>query len=129
MENKNTIAELMTATMSKIRDMVDVNTIVGDAITTADGATIIPVSKLSLGFGSGGSEFGTDKNFGGGSGAGIKVNPIAFLVVTEHNVRLLPVAGQPETTMDKVLDLIPKITKQVENFLEKRKAKEEVESI
>ncbi len=129
MENKNTIAELMTATMSKIRDMVDVNTIVGDAITTADGTTIIPVSKLSLGFGSGGSEFGAEKNFGGGSGAGIKVNPIAFLVVTEHNVRLLPVAGQPETTMDKVLDLIPKITKQVENFLEKRKAKEEVESI
>ncbi len=127
MENRSTIAELMTATMTKIRDMVDVNTIVGDAITTADGTTIIPVSKLSLGFGSGGSEFGAEKNFGGGSGAGIKVNPIAFLVVTEHNVRLLPVAGQPETALDKIVDLIPKITKQVENFIEKRKAKEEVE--
>ncbi|MDR1669443.1 MAG: GerW family sporulation protein [Oscillospiraceae bacterium] len=127
MENKSTITELMTATMTKIRDMVDVNTIVGDAITTADGTTIIPVSKLSMGFGSGGSEFGAEKNFGGGGGAGVKVSPIAFLVVTEHNVRLLPVGGAPETAFDRVMDLIPKITKQVENYLEKRKAKEEVE--
>ncbi|MDR1693129.1 MAG: GerW family sporulation protein [Oscillospiraceae bacterium] len=127
METKSAIADLMTSTMSKIRDMVDVNTIVGDAITTADGTTVIPVSKLSMGFGSGGSEFGAEKNFGGGSGAGIKVAPVAFLVVNEHSVRLLPVAGSPETAFDKIADLLPKVTKQIEHLIDKRKAREETE--
>lgn len=125
MESKTTLTDLMTATMSKIRDMVDVNTIVGDAITTADGTTIIPVSRLSLGFGSGGSDYGQNQNFGGASGAGVKVIPVAFLVVTEQSVKLLPMTGSVETTFDKIVDLIPKVIKQAEGFIEKHKKQEE----
>jgi sporulation protein YtfJ len=123
MENKK-IAELMGATMAGLRDMVNVNTIVGDPITTADGTTIIPVTRLSMGFGAGGSEFKND-NMGGGGAGGVKVTPVAFLVIADQSVRLLPVTGQTETTFDKVADLIPKLVKQAEGFFERRKNKSE----
>ncbi|MDR0293052.1 MAG: GerW family sporulation protein [Oscillospiraceae bacterium] len=125
MENKKTIADLMSATMAGLREMVDVNTIVGEAVTTADGTTIIPVTRLSMGFGSGGSEYGANGSFGGGGGGGVKVSPVAFLIVSDRDVRLLPVSGQSETTFDKVVNMIPKVLKQAEAFIEKRKKKEE----
>ena len=130
MENKKSITELMGATMAGLREMVNVNTIVGEPITTADGSTIIPVTRLSMGFGAGGSEFGdksanTEANMGGGGGGGVKVTPVAFLVIADQNVRLLPVAGQTETTFDKIVDLVPKLVKQAEGFLERRKKKDE----
>ena len=124
MERKNNLSELMSATMSRVRDLVDVNTIVGEPITTADGSTIIPVTRLTMGFGSGGSDFGQSGNFGGGGGAGVKVTPVAFLVVTEQNVRLLPMTGQGESTFDKVADMIPKITSQIEKLVDKYKKEE-----
>ena len=92
------IGNLMATTMQKIKEMVDVNTIVGDPIRTVEGVTIIPVSKVSFGFAAGGSDF-TGKNqqpnqenaFGGGSGAGINITPVAFLIINGDSVKLLPV--------------------------------------
>ena len=96
-----TLPNMLENTIAKIREMVDVNSVIGDPITTADGVTIIPVSKVSVGFGGGGSDF-VSKNvnrqenpFGGGAGGGVKVTPIAFLIVKDGNVRMLPVATLP----------------------------------
>lgn len=125
MENKKSIAEVMSATMSGLREMVDVNTIVGEPVTTADGTTIIPVTRLSMGFCTGGSEHGAANNFAGGGGGGVKVSPVAFLIVSEQGVKLLPMSGQPETTFDKVVELVPKLVRQAETLIEKYRKKEE----
>ena len=95
--NEHPINSLMATSMSSIKDMVDVNTIIGDAITTPDGTVIIPVSKVAFGFGAGGSDYPNQKDnrqqpFGGGSGAGISINPIAFLIVNGGNIKLLQIA-------------------------------------
>ncbi|MCL1807654.1 MAG: GerW family sporulation protein [Oscillospiraceae bacterium] len=127
MEGNKGIAELMSATMSGLREMVDVNTIVGEPVTTADGTTIIPVTRLSMGFCTGGSDYGANSNFGGGGGGGVKVSPVAFLIVSDQTVKLLPVTGANETTFDKIADLIPKVIKQAETFLDNRKAKKQQE--
>jgi sporulation protein YtfJ len=124
MENKKQIAELMSTTMSGLREMIDVNTIVGEPVTTADGTTIIPVTRLSMGFAAGGSDFSAGSNFGGGGGGGVKVAPVAFLVVSDQSVKLLPVTGGTETTLDKVIEMIPKVIKQAEAFIEKRKKRD-----
>ena len=94
------LPNMLENTIAKIREMVDVNSVIGTPITTPDGVTIIPVSKVSVGFGGGGSDF-SNKNpnaelpFGGGVGGGVKVSPIAFLIVKDGNVRMLPVASAP----------------------------------
>jgi sporulation protein YtfJ len=114
MEN-HPIENLMKTTMEGIRDMVDVNTIVGDAVESKDGSLIIPISKVSFGFASGGSEFSGGKKdlpsaqypFGGGAGAGVSVKPVAFLVIKNDAIRLLPV--DQENTYDKIVDSIPQI--------------------
>ena len=103
-ENNHPINEVLQTTMNKIREMVDANTVVGQPITTQDGVTLIPVSRLSFGFATGGSDFGKTqnvaKNFGGGAGAGVNVIPVAFLVVKDGSVRLLPVAPPPGDKID-----------------------------
>lgn len=124
------LPNMLNDTIAKIREMVDVNSVVGDPITTPDGITIIPVSKVSVGFGGGGSDF-VSKNvnhqenpFGGGVGAGVKVTPIAFLVIKEGSVRMLPVAAPANTTADRIVELVPdtldKIAAFVDNRLEKK---------
>ena len=132
MENKHPIGDLMTTTMQKIREMVDVNTIVGAPIRTPEGITIIPVSKLSFGFASGGSDFTTknqpaDKNncFGGGSGAGVNIMPIAFLIIKGDTVKLLPVAAPAGTTADRIIEMVPELVDKVTDFMDKKKDKEE----
>ena len=132
MENKHPIGDLMTTTMQKIREMVDVNTIVGEPIRTPEGITIIPVSKLSFGFASGGSDFTTknqpaDKNncFGGGSGAGVNITPIAFLIIKGDTVKLLPVAAPAGTTADRIIEMVPELVDKVTDFRDKKKDKEE----
>ena len=94
-ENNHPINEVLQTTMNKIREMVDANTVVGQPIVTQDGVTLIPVSKLSFGFATGGSDFGKAQPwcFGGGAGAGVNVMPIAFLIVKDGSVRLLPVSA------------------------------------
>lgn len=129
MENKHPINDLLSTTMEKIRTMVDANTIIGQPIQ-AEGVTLIPVSKLSFGFGMGGSDF-TTKNqkpaqantFGGGSGAGAKLEPVAFLIVKGESVRLLPVAPPPGTTVDRVIEMVPDVMDKVTSFIEKQQEK------
>ncbi|MCB2292011.1 GerW family sporulation protein [Clostridium algoriphilum] len=109
------IENLMKSTMESIKDMIDVNTIVGDPVKSVDGTTIIPISKVCFGFASGGSEFNSIKTsdssdkypFGGGSGAGVTVKPVAFLVVKNDSIRLLSVDQQ--NTYDKIVDTVPQI--------------------
>lgn len=109
------IEGLMQSTMENIRDMIDVNTIIGEAIETSDGSVILPISKVSFGFASGGSEFFGKKDseniskypFGGASGAGVSLKPVAFIVLKDDNVRLLSV--DHENTYDRIIDSIPQI--------------------
>lgn len=122
MENSN-IGNLMEVTMSKMKSMVDVNTIVGDPITTPDGITIIPVSKVSYAFASGGSDFqAKDKPaFGGGNGAGVKIEPIGFLIVKDGSIRMVNITPPANTTLDRVIEKAPELMDTLEDFLKKRK--------
>ena len=136
------IEGLMKTAMESIKDMVDVNTILGDPVETIDGSVIIPVSRVSFGFAAGGSEFlGNHKKekkgyeepdkgnlpFGGGSGAGITLNPVAFLVVGKEQTRLLPVDGN--ILVDRIVDMAPQIIDKVQNFVGKGEKKEELEEV
>ena len=119
---------LMDTTMEKIKEMVDVNTIIGDPITSPDGTIIIPVSKVSYGFASGGSDFPTKKEskdcFGGGSGAGITIQPIAFLTVFRGDVKLIPVEKY-EGAADRVVGMMPELVDKVSSLFKKDKKKKE----
>ena len=129
MENKenNSVAELMETTMTKIREMVDSSAIVGEPITTPDGVTLIPVSRVSLGFGSGGSTYGqASARFGGGGGAGVKIDPVAFLVIKDGQTRMMPVAVPAVATVDRVLEMAPQIIDRVESFWAKKKEEKEI---
>ena len=129
---KHAIGELMEKTMSKIREMVDVNTIVGSPITTVDGITLIPVSKVTFGFAAGGSDFqtkGTDKDpgpdaFGGGSGAGVKIEPVSFLVIRDGSVRMIGANAQEQNSVEKFIDAMPDIIDKVKEVLPKKKDEE-----
>lgn len=123
------LPNMLENTIAKIREMVDVNSVIGDPITTADGVTIIPVSKVSVGFGGGGSDF-VSKNvnhqenpFGGGVGAGVKVTPVAFLIIKEGNVRMLPVATPANTTADRLVEMVPDTLDKIAAFVDSRTEK------
>lgn len=119
------IGNLMNTTMEKIKEMIDVNTIIGDPITSPDGTLIIPVSKVSYGFASGGSDLPTKKEnkdcFGGGSGAGVTIQPVAFLTVYQGDVRLVSVDSE-EGTADKIVNMIPDVLKKVKGVFKKDKS-------
>ncbi len=130
MEEKHPIGNLMEVTMSKIREMVDVNTIVGTPIQTGD-VTIIPVSKVSFGFASGGSDFATknqpagkDNAFGGGSGAGVNIVPIGFLIVRGDSVKMLPIAVPASSTADRVIEMVPDIVEKISEMVPTKNKKE-----
>ena len=117
--------------MSKIREMVDVNTIVGTPIKTDDGITLIPVSKVSFGFASGGSDFQTksqqgssNANFGGGSGAGVNISPVAFLVVKDGNVKMISAQPSAPSSVEKVVEAVPEIIDKVKEIIPKKKDEE-----
>ena len=118
------LPNMLDKTIAKIREMVDVNSVIGDPITTPDGVTIIPVSKVSVGFGGGGSDYVSrnankqDNPFGGGAGGGVSVTPIAFLIVKEGNVRMLPVATPANTTADRLVEMIPDTLDKVSAFID-----------
>jgi len=127
---EHALNDVMKTTMEKLRSMIDVNTIIGDQITTADGTTIIPISKVSFGFGSGGSDFDSKKegvNFGGGCGAGVSITPEAFLIVKDGNVRLIPMAAAPNTTVDRIVELVPDVMDRVDGYIKKAKREKESE--
>ena len=119
------IGSLMDTTMEKIKEMIDVNTIIGEPITSPDGTLIIPVSKVSYGFAAGGSDLPTKKEnkdcFGGGSGAGVTIQPVAFLTVYQGDVRLVSV-DREEGTADKLGNMIPDVLKKVKGVFKKDKS-------
>ena len=124
------IGNLMDVTMTKIREMVDVDTVVGSPFNTPDGITIIPVSKVSYAFGGGGGDYPVKEKggFGGGSGAGVKIDPIGFLVVKDGSVRMLNITPPAANTVDRVIEKAPELIDMVEDLInkqaEKKKAKE-----
>ena len=109
--DKHPIESLMGTSMESIREMVDVNTVVGEAVKTQDGSTIIPISKVSFGFVAGGGEYGCAPNaqedmpFAGGAGAGVSVQPVGFLVCSQSGVRLL--SASCASAMERVVEMIP----------------------
>ena len=122
-----TLPNMLENTIAKIREMVDVNSVIGNPITTPDGVTIIPVSKVSVGFGGGGSDFttknsaaGKENPFGGGAGGGVKVTPICFLIVKEGNVRMMPVAAPASTTADRLVEMVPDTLDKIAAFIDSR---------
>jgi len=136
--NEHPIEGLMKTSMQNIKEMVDVNTILGDPVETPDGSVIVPISRVSFGFAAGGSQFEAnrmkskekerDRNqnqeseagqqlpFGGGSGAGITISPVAFLVVNKDQTKLLPV--QSNVMVDRILDSAPQLLDKLHQFME-----------
>ena len=123
------LPNMLEATIAKIRDIVDVNTVVGEPIQATEGVTIIPVSKISVGFAGGGADYVSKKAnqhenpFGGGVGAGVKVTPVAFLVIKEGSVRMLPVAAPANTTADRLVEMIPDTLDRITALFESKKEK------
>lgn len=132
--NNHPIEGLMKTAMENIKEMVDVNTILGDPVETPDGSVIVPISRVTFGFAAGGSEFETmgvkpkekDRNqeltangdkhpFGGGSGAGITINPVAFLVVGKDQIKMLPV--ESNVLVDRILDSAPQLLDKIQNMI------------
>ncbi len=125
MSEQHPIEGLMKTAMESIKEMIDVNTVIGDPVETPDGTIIIPISRVAFGFGAGGGEFEHDAQeeivdgqkpfFGGGSGAGVSVQPVGFLVVGHGNIRLLPVENN--VILDRLVDLAPQVLEQIQSIL------------
>ncbi len=134
--NEHPIKNLMSETMEKIKSMVDVNTIIGKPIQ-AGGTTIIPVSKVTFGFGTGGTDFQSKNSkdtsplcFGGGGGAGVTVSPVCFLIVTsDGDARVLPLNAQAETTADRLVEMLPSAINKFSSFMENKNKTEEKDSL
>lgn len=128
METKHPIESLMITSMTSIESMVDVNTIIGESIVTPDGTTIIPLSKVCFGFAAGGSEFNTNRlnkysensklPFGGGSGAGVNITPVGFLVIKDGVAKVLNVNGI--NVVDRAVDIIPDIVNKIDSLINKK---------
>ncbi len=144
--SEHPIEGLMTTAMNSIQDMVDVNTIIGEPIETSNNIVIIPISKVSFGFAAGGSEFKGETideykkvekeeqiqyrlPFGGGAGAGVTINPVAFLVIQANNVKLMPV--NHSSSFDKLLDYVPDLIERTNNMMNKmmNNKKEQTEKV
>ena len=125
--DKSNVGTLLDVTMSKIREMVDVNTVVGEPILTPDNITIIPVSRVSYAFASGGTDFQRKEKpaFGGGNGAGVKIEPIGFLILKDGSVRMINITPPANTTLDRVIEKAPELMDSIQDFLNKRKADKE----
>ena len=123
---------LMETAMQSIKDMVDVNTIVGEPVESKDGTVIIPISKVSFGFGAGGSDFGkkdmdtnvSSANFGGGSGGGASIEPVAFMVVGNEQIKLMPIEKNTSPVED-IIDSVPTLVDKVIKAFKKKKDKPE----
>ncbi len=127
--DKHPASELMETVMSKIRELTDISTVIGESIVTSDGITLIPISKVTFGFASGGSDFtgknhpsGTSPSFGGGSGAGVKIIPTAFVVIKDGNVRIMSIDDHPSNTVDRLIDSAPEIIDKIYGMVKKDQA-------
>ena len=119
------LPNMLESTIAKIRELADSNSVVGEPIIAGD-ATIVPISKISIGMGGGGSDFttknsqGKENPFGGGVGAGVKITPVAFLVIKEGNIRMLPVSNPANTTADRLVEMIPDTLDKIAAFIDSR---------
>jgi sporulation protein YtfJ len=126
------LPNMLENTISKMREMVDVNSVIGDPVMTADGTTIIPISKVSVGFAGGGSDYVSkhpnkhENPFGGGVGGGMSVTPIAFLIIKDGSVRMLPVALPASTTTERMVELVPEMLDKLSDFIDSRLEKKSV---
>ena len=118
------INSIMDTSLKKIKELIDVNTIIGDPITTPDGTTIIPVSKVTYGFASGGSDLPTKKDsrdcFGGGAGAGVTIQPMGFLSISRGNVKFIPIEKY-DGAADRIVGMIPEAFDKISSFIKKDK--------
>ena len=125
MEQKHAINDFTESTVQKIREMIDVDTIVGNPITTPDGILVVPVSKVSFGFVSGGTDFtksgANNPNFGCATGTGVSIKPVAFLVVKDGNVKLLNISAPAGTTLDRIVDMVPDVMEKISEWTGKDK--------
>ena len=128
-DKRTPLSQLMADAIRQVKLMADADTIIGTPIQ-AEGVTLIPVSRMSIGVGTGGTEFSTKKQqaggdnaFGGGSGAGMNLSPVAFLIVKGDTVKLMPVAPPAATTVDRVVEMVPEVVDKVTDFIEKQQAK------
>jgi len=124
--DKNPIGELMQTTMDNVKNMLKVDTVVGDPIVTPDGITLVPISKISVAFGGGGVEFGKKtaadgKSYGGGNATGVKVDPIGFLVIKDGTIRMINVTPPASNTVDRIIDMVPQVMDRVDAFIAKQK--------
>ena len=122
------IQGLMETSMQNIRDMIDVNTVLGDAIIAQDGSTVVPVSKVSFGFAAGGGEYGEKDEskypFAGGAGAGVSLQPVGFLVCGQEHVRMLPVPAK--NSVDRIIDLLPGLIEEAKKAICRAREKTEI---
>ena len=129
------INDLMGTVMGKLREMADVSTVIGESITTPEGITIIPVSRVSMGFASGGTDFtgkhqkdGQASPFGAGTGGGVKIEPLAFVVIKDGHVRVMTIEPPASTTVDRIIDSAPEIIDKISAMVDKKKAGSAAES-
>ena len=124
MDNINPIGELMQSTMDNVKNILKVDTVVGEPIYTPDGITLVPISRISVGFGGGGVEFTPKKEgnrpYGGGNATGVKINPIGFLVIKDGVIRMINVTPPASNTVDRIIDLVPVVMDKVDAFIAKQ---------
>ena len=125
MENTNPIGELMQTTMENVKNILKVDTVVGEPIYTPDGITLVPISRISVGFGGGGVELSPkragERPYGGGNATGVKIEPMGFLVIKEGNIRMINVTPPATTTVDRLIDMVPQVIDRVDEFIERQK--------
>lgn len=125
--SEHPIQGLMDVAISRIKELVDSNTIIGDPISTAEGTTILPVSKVSFGFASGGSDFPSKTPrdlFGGGSGAGVNIQPVGFLVIHGSDVKLLQLNDPAKNTADRIVNAVPDVIDRIQGIVSKPKSEQ-----
>ena len=120
------LSEVLNASMSKVRDMVDANTVVGSSIQISDGITIIPISKISFALASGGADMAAKEaasgTFGGGAGCGVKIVPVAMLVVQEDRVRLLPIDEPASSAAERIVEQLPGLVDKITELIQGKKS-------
>lgn len=120
---RNTLGEVMGISMTKMKEMVNVNTIIGDPIYTPDGITLIPVTQVSMGMGAGGADSMGKNVMGAGAGGGVKMNPQGFLIIKDGMIRFVSTKAPADTSLDRLLDMIPDMFDRVEKLVKDVKAK------
>ena len=115
--DNNPISQLMQTTMDNVKNVLKVDTVVGDPIITPDGITLVPISKF------GAKKAGDDRPYGGGNATGVKIEPIGFLVIKEGTVRMINVTPPASNTVDRIIDMVPQVMDRVDNFIDKQKNK------